>query len=132
MAFAEHCQIFIVSYLISHVIPVLLCKHVGNAGDTADHSLSCTVGPWTPHAMLFEESLVVSDVSVHCACRHLGNAGEAAVHLLSRLLAFDPTRRCPADEGLAHEYLASFENLDPNMGRSHDSHTQSQRLMLKC
>lgn len=49
-------------------------------------------------------------------CRHLGNAGEAAVHLLSRLLAFDPTRRCPAEEALSHEYLANFENLDANMG----------------
>ena len=50
------------------------------------------------------------------SCRHLGNAGEAAVHLLSRLLAFDPARRCPAEEALSHEYLASFENLDANMG----------------
>ena len=49
-------------------------------------------------------------------CRHLGNAGEAAVHLLSRLLAFDPARRCPAEEALSHEYLGSFENLDANMG----------------
>ena len=49
-------------------------------------------------------------------CRHLGNAGEAAVHLLSRLLAFDPARRCPAEEALSHEYLANFENLDANMG----------------
>lgn len=53
-------------------------------------------------------------------CRHLGNAGEAAVHLLSRLLAFDPARRCPAEEALSHEYLASFENLDANMGMPHD------------
>lgn len=33
-------------------------------------------------------------------------AGEAAVDLLSRLLAFDPTRRCSPDEALAHEYFA--------------------------
>lgn len=35
-------------------------------------------------------------------------AGEAAVDLLSRLLAFDPTRRCSPDEALAHEYFAGM------------------------
>ncbi|KAL3143658.1 hypothetical protein ABBQ38_002453 [Trebouxia sp. C0009 RCD-2024] len=44
--------------------------------------------------------------------RHLGNAGEPAVHLLGRLLAFDPARRCSAEEALAHEYLHSFEAID--------------------
>jgi len=50
-------------------------------------------------------------------CRHLGNAGEAAVHLLSRLLAFDPARRCSAEEALTHEYLHSFEAIDTQMGQ---------------
>ncbi|KAL4424747.1 hypothetical protein ABPG77_000090 [Micractinium sp. CCAP 211/92] len=38
--------------------------------------------------------------------RRFAAAGEAAVDLLSRLLAFDPTRRCGPDEALAHEYFA--------------------------
>lgn len=50
------------------------------------------------------------------ACRHLGNAGEPAVHLLGRLLAFDPSRRCSAEEALAHEYLHSFEAIDLQFG----------------
>lgn len=33
--------------------------------------------------------------------------------LLSRLLAFDPTRRCSPDEALAHEY---FADLAPSEG----------------
>ena len=53
-----------------------------------------------------------------CYCgRHLGNAGEAAVHLLGRLLAFDPARRCSAEEALAHEYLHSFEAIDMQLGK---------------
>ncbi|KAA6421958.1 MAG: MAPK-related kinase [Trebouxia sp. A1-2] len=47
--------------------------------------------------------------------RHLGSAGEAAVHLLGRLLAFDPARRCSAEEALTHEYLLSFEAIDTQM-----------------
>jgi serine/threonine protein kinase len=35
-------------------------------------------------------------------------AGEAAVDLLSRLLAFDPTRRCSPDEALGHEYFSDM------------------------
>ena len=50
-------------------------------------------------------------------CRHLGSAGEAAVHLLSRLLAFDPSRRCSAEEALTHEYLHCFEAIDTQMGQ---------------
>ena len=50
------------------------------------------------------------------AGRHLGNAGEAAVHLLGRLLAFDPARRCSAEEALTHEYLHSFEAIDLQLG----------------
>ena len=50
------------------------------------------------------------------ACRHLGNAGEPAVHLLGRLLAFDPARRCSAEEALAHEYLHCFEAIDLQFG----------------
>ena len=52
-------------------------------------------------------------------CRHLGNAGEAAVHLLSRLLAFDPARRCSAEEALVHEYLLYFETISMQAGRIH-------------
>ena len=40
------------------------------------------------------------------------------MHLLSRLLAFDPARRCSAEEGLAHEYLHSFEAIELQMGES--------------
>lgn len=36
-------------------------------------------------------------------------AGEATVHLLERLLAFDPERRCSAEEALAHEYFAHLD-----------------------
>ena len=31
------------------------------------------------------------------------------MHLLSRLLSFDPSRRCSAEEALAHEYLTAVE-----------------------
>lgn len=41
--------------------------------------------------------------------RRLGAAGEPAVHLLSRMLIFDPDRRCSAEEALAHEYFAGLE-----------------------
>jgi hypothetical protein len=44
--------------------------------------------------------------------RRLGAAGEPAVHLLSRMLTFDPSRRCSAEEALAHEYFADLEAAD--------------------
>ncbi len=75
-------------------------------------------------------------------CRHLGSAGEAAVHLLSRLLAFDPSRRCSAEEALTHEYLHCFEAIDTQMGQPaylstfsmHDasSHKQYSALHNSC
>lgn len=37
--------------------------------------------------------------------RRFAAAGEVAVHLLSRMLEFDPGRRCSAEEALAHEYF---------------------------
>lgn len=40
--------------------------------------------------------------------RRFGAAGEPAVDLLQRLLAFDPARRCGAEEALAHEYLSDM------------------------
>ena len=45
------------------------------------------------------------------SCR-FAPAGEAAVDLLSRLLAFDPSRRCSPDEALAHEYFADMAASD--------------------
>ena len=39
-------------------------------------------------------------------------AGEVAVHLLSRLLAFDPERRCTAEEALQHEFFSGLESGD--------------------
>lgn len=50
--------------------------------------------------------------------RRFAAAGEAAVDLLSRLLAFDPTRRCSPDEALAHEY---FSGVVPEGGGLEDS-----------
>ncbi|PSC67989.1 Mitogen-activated kinase 14 isoform A [Micractinium conductrix] len=44
--------------------------------------------------------------------RRFAPAGEAAVDLLSRLLAFDPSRRCSPDEALAHEYFADMAASD--------------------
>jgi hypothetical protein len=38
-------------------------------------------------------------------CRRFGAAGEVTVDLLSRLLTFDPARRCGAEEALSHEYF---------------------------
>lgn len=40
--------------------------------------------------------------------RRFAAAGEAAVDLLSRLLAFDPARRCSPEEALAHEYFSDM------------------------
>ncbi|MEW5311574.1 MAG: hypothetical protein WDW38_003281 [Sanguina aurantia] len=37
--------------------------------------------------------------------RRFGGAGEPAVDLLSRLLTFDPARRCSIEEALMHEYF---------------------------
>lgn len=36
--------------------------------------------------------------------------------LLLRLLAFDPQRRCTAEEALLHEYLVDLENVDAMLG----------------
>ena len=41
--------------------------------------------------------------------RRFGAAGEVAVDLLSRMLQFDPGRRCSAEEALAHEYFEGVE-----------------------
>ena len=40
--------------------------------------------------------------------RRFGNAGEVAVDLLTRLLTFDPSRRCSAREAMSHEYFRPF------------------------
>ncbi|KAL4422575.1 hypothetical protein ABPG75_008772 [Micractinium tetrahymenae] len=56
--------------------------------------------------------------------RRFAAAGEAAVDLLSRLLAFDPTRRCSPDEALAHEYFADMAQSE---GGSVDDLAQSAR-----
>jgi hypothetical protein len=37
-------------------------------------------------------------------------AGEAAVHLLTRLLEFDPRRRAPCEEALAHEFFSDLRD----------------------
>lgn len=50
--------------------------------------------------------------------RRFSAAGEAAVDLLSRLLAFDPTRRCSPDEALVHEYFADMSMMSE--GGSHE------------
>ena len=38
------------------------------------------------------------------------------MHLLSRLLSFDPERRCTAEEALQHEYFVGLETDVPEMG----------------
>ena len=40
------------------------------------------------------------------------------MHLLSRLLAFDPERRCTAEEALQHEYFVGLETDVPEMGEA--------------
>ena len=40
--------------------------------------------------------------------RMFGYAGEVAVDLLTRLLTFDPSRRCSAREAMLHEYFKEF------------------------
>lgn len=64
------------------------------------------------------------------------------MHLLSRLLAFDPSRRCSAEEALTHEYLHCFEAIDTQLGQRaylstftmHDasSHKQDSALHNSC
>lgn len=39
------------------------------------------------------------------------------MHLLSRLLAFDPERRCTAEEALQHEYFVGLETAEPDTGK---------------
>lgn len=53
--------------------------------------------------------------------RRMGAAGEAAVHLLSRMLNFEPARRCSAEEALQHEY---FNDLELGW--------QTKRALLRC
>ena len=51
--------------------------------------------------------------------RHIRALGEeTAMDLLLRLLAFDPRRRCTAEEALCHEYLVDLENEDAMLGES--------------
>lgn len=40
--------------------------------------------------------------------RRFGYAGEVAVDLLTRLLTFDPSRRCSAREAMLHEYFKQY------------------------
>ncbi len=49
--------------------------------------------------------------------RHVRAVGEeAAMDLLLRMLAFDPQRRCTAEEALVHEYLVDLEIQDATHG----------------
>ena len=58
------------------------------------------------------------------------------MHLLERLLAFDPERRCSAEEALAHEY---FAHLDSSMhdssecrpGTGHSSHDRRAHILFQ-
>ena len=43
------------------------------------------------------------------------------MHLLSRLLSFDPERRCTAEEALQHEYFVGLETDVPEMGETRPS-----------
>jgi len=48
-------------------------------------------------------------------------AGDAACDLLSRLLAFDPDRRCSAQEALRHEFFESLPMFNSTLPRPHSS-----------
>lgn len=48
--------------------------------------------------------------------RRFAPAGERAVDLLARLLAFDPDRRCSAEEAMSHEYFAELRALNTQAG----------------
>lgn len=48
--------------------------------------------------------------------RRFGAAGEVSVDLLSRLLTFDPARRCLAEEAMAHEYFSPYHAMDDLAG----------------
>jgi len=76
----------------------------------------------------------------HCLNGGMGTAqpppaGEVAVHLLSRLLAFDPERRCSAEEALQHEYfsgLETTEDVDTSTPPPSTSHLQDTAYGEGC
>lgn len=52
--------------------------------------------------------------------RRFGFSGEVAVDLISRLLTFDPSRRCSAREAMHHEYFREYWNSRRDSTTSED------------
>eukprot|EP00210_Caulerpa_lentillifera_P002311 g2218.t1 len=66
---------------------------------------ACIASVQSPEWRQYLRNLPLRAGTLH---RRFGHAGEVAVDLLSRMLTFDPSRRCSASEARHHEYFREY------------------------